>query len=316
MITTPNMGLTKWDLGGDAYDHSQLAANFGAIDLHDHTTGKGVKIPAGGIADGAITTSLIGLGAVTTDEILNGTILPEDLSMAFWDLAQPLGTLLTWWRPSGSVPDPETSSGGRWVLADGRVLSTANHDYDAAYGINTSITILDARNHYLLGAVLSGGGTTPGLAPNVGVSVGSHTVDSRHTHTVNAHMHTVEAHSHTLGSDGTHYHEKFYSLLSPSIKFPLKMTSDTFQTTGNLTDSMPHVTWPGWDTIYPAGGVGNTITLAMDNAGLHNHGGTVGWTSAPTDEKSPGTSDPSVDLSAVDNRPNSVGAAVFVKVRY
>lgn len=51
------MGLRVWDQLGDRYDHQQLADNFNKIDFHDHTTGRGVRIPTEGIADGAITSA-------------------------------------------------------------------------------------------------------------------------------------------------------------------------------------------------------------------------------------------------------------------
>lgn len=58
--TAPNMGLKIWNLLTDPYDHSQLASNWAKVDQHDHTTGKGVPIPTGGIAEGAISTEKLG----------------------------------------------------------------------------------------------------------------------------------------------------------------------------------------------------------------------------------------------------------------
>lgn len=51
------MGLVKWDSVNDYFNHGQLAANFTALDAHDHTAGKGKQIPAGGIEDQAISAS-------------------------------------------------------------------------------------------------------------------------------------------------------------------------------------------------------------------------------------------------------------------
>lgn len=72
------MGLRVWDQLADPYDHSQLAANWYKVDLHDHTPGRGVQIPAEGIADGAITGTKIGSSAVTSSNIVNGTLHPND----------------------------------------------------------------------------------------------------------------------------------------------------------------------------------------------------------------------------------------------
>ena len=53
--TTANMGLKQWNLGGDFFTYSELSDNFGKIDLHDHTSGKGLQIPTAGVANSAIT---------------------------------------------------------------------------------------------------------------------------------------------------------------------------------------------------------------------------------------------------------------------
>lgn len=50
MIVLPNMGLVKWDSINDYFSHVQLAANFSALDEHDHTAGKGKPVAYGGLA--------------------------------------------------------------------------------------------------------------------------------------------------------------------------------------------------------------------------------------------------------------------------
>lgn len=67
--TAPNMGLRVWNLLTDPYDHSQLASNWAKVDQHDHTTGKGVQIPTGGIVDGAISAAKIGNEQVTAEKL-------------------------------------------------------------------------------------------------------------------------------------------------------------------------------------------------------------------------------------------------------
>lgn len=89
--TTTNMALQSWDQVGDIYDHTQLANNWSKLDQHNHTSGKGLRIPTDGIEDGAITADKLSSvplintaqlidGSVTTAKILDGTILVGDLA--------------------------------------------------------------------------------------------------------------------------------------------------------------------------------------------------------------------------------------------
>jgi hypothetical protein len=198
MATTANMGLTTWPNSSDPYDHVQLAANFVAIDAHDHTSGHGVQIPTGGIADGAITTVKLADGAVTAVKIANNTITSTQLAHGS---TFELGMVIEWWRPSDSVAVPTG-----WVVPVGQVLSSSEHDF-AGGG---SVTLPDLRNAFILGAATSGTGSTVSLPPTIGGTGGaherslvhSHTVAS-HTHTVNAHNHQVDDHSHNSGSLNT-----------------------------------------------------------------------------------------------------------------
>jgi len=54
---TTNLALTLWNSLTDPYDSSELVDNFVKIDLHDHATAGGVKIPFAGIATAAIASS-------------------------------------------------------------------------------------------------------------------------------------------------------------------------------------------------------------------------------------------------------------------
>jgi hypothetical protein len=64
MIVKPEMGLVVWTAVNDYFSHVQLAANFEALDAHNHTPGKGAKIGAGGIAEQAVEYSNLSAGAV------------------------------------------------------------------------------------------------------------------------------------------------------------------------------------------------------------------------------------------------------------
>ena len=68
------MSLTSWDATSDYFNHSELAANWDAIDNHDHTTGKGVKIPAGGLADNAVAGAAIADASVTASKIAAASV--------------------------------------------------------------------------------------------------------------------------------------------------------------------------------------------------------------------------------------------------
>lgn len=67
--TTVNMLLTIPGTGDTDYPTS-ISNSFTLIDAHDHTTGKGVQIAAGGLATSAVTTA----------KILDGTIIAGDIA--------------------------------------------------------------------------------------------------------------------------------------------------------------------------------------------------------------------------------------------
>lgn len=187
-LSTPNMGLTAWDTLSDPYNHSQLAANFNAIDAHDHTTGKGVRIGTNAILDNAITTAKIADLAVTTAKLANGAVTSDKLEATF---VHPLGQIMPWWRPN-LLTDVPTG----WVIPIGQTLNSSQHDFPGG----GSIILPDLRNSFLLGADTSGTGTGTGTPPDIGASGGSHTANLAHSHTVNSHDHSVPSHSHTVDS--------------------------------------------------------------------------------------------------------------------
>lgn len=92
MIVLPNMGLVKWDQISDSFSHQQLASNFDVIDAHDHTPGKGKRIPLGGLAplsvslsnlqDNVFTAEKIANGAITSDKIADGAVTNGKLATA------------------------------------------------------------------------------------------------------------------------------------------------------------------------------------------------------------------------------------------
>jgi hypothetical protein len=77
--TTSNMNLLIPSAGDTDYPTS-ASSTITSVDSHDHTSGKGVQIPTGGIADAAITTVKIGANAVTTAKILDANVTKAKLA--------------------------------------------------------------------------------------------------------------------------------------------------------------------------------------------------------------------------------------------
>lgn len=67
--TLTNMGLKSWDSPGDNWSYTELAANWTKLDQHDHTSGKGLPIPTGGISNLAVTTGKLANGAVDSTKL-------------------------------------------------------------------------------------------------------------------------------------------------------------------------------------------------------------------------------------------------------
>jgi hypothetical protein len=80
--TTPNLGLTVWNLKSDLYDSGQLARNFIAIDQHDHSgNGKGSPIDAtNAILNGSITGAKLATPAVGTGNLADGSVTSTKLA--------------------------------------------------------------------------------------------------------------------------------------------------------------------------------------------------------------------------------------------
>lgn len=64
MSTTANMSLLIPEVNDSTYPTS-ISTSLTLTDAHDHTSGKGVQVPTGGIADLAVTTGKIAANAVT-----------------------------------------------------------------------------------------------------------------------------------------------------------------------------------------------------------------------------------------------------------
>jgi hypothetical protein len=74
------MGLTRWDQPNDTFSYTELSDNFNLIDLHDHTSTKGVQIPSDGLANLAVTETKIANNAITVNKVLNATLTDAKLA--------------------------------------------------------------------------------------------------------------------------------------------------------------------------------------------------------------------------------------------
>lgn len=79
MITTPSMGLKRWDQPNDVFSYTELSDNFAAIDSHDHSSTKGVQVPTGGVANLAIDNTKIAANAVDGGKIAAASISASHL---------------------------------------------------------------------------------------------------------------------------------------------------------------------------------------------------------------------------------------------
>lgn len=95
-ITTPSMGLKRWDQPNDLFSYVELSDNFATIDVHDHSTGKGVQIPAAGIQNLSIDSTKLANDAVTNTKIPVNTITGDRVqsaTLADTKLASPNNTV-------------------------------------------------------------------------------------------------------------------------------------------------------------------------------------------------------------------------------
>lgn len=323
MFNTLYMGLVAWDLGDDPYDHSQLANNFQAIDVHDHSTGKGLQIPSAGLKDRSVTTIKIALQAVTAAELADNSVSGAKLqdnavtatkivdnAVGTSEIADsavtaakidpnflPVGSVIMWGR-SDQLP------AGGWEVMDGRPWASITN----TMGFNTG-NIPDMRNTFPLGAATTGTGTDTGSPPAIGQQGSSHTVDLTHVHTAPAHTHSVPDHTHSISAVAGHTHQFLddngnpHHARSRTVGLP---TSDGFRQALFV---------PGLQATDT--GAGSSVQGPLDTQGSHNHGGATGGASGLNTGSAGAveTDGPDPSLAAVDNRPRYTGLIFIMRVR-
>jgi hypothetical protein len=343
MFLTLNMGLRAWDQGNDEYDHAELANNWTAVDQHDHTTGKGVRIPSGGLADGAVTSVKIAPNAVTPDKIPDGSLTQAELAPDSVGSVQiqpnavgnselqdgsvtpskldpdflPVGTVISWYRPTSTTPFPA----GGWEVCDGRAWSTITNTWGVTAG-----NIPDLRGKFILGAGLSNIGNGPTNYPDIGMVGGSHTKNLSHSHTVTAHSHSLPAHTHTIQGDGDHTHgisddgahnHSMHSRLNALLQQIQVYSWDTSDNPMRRDNNLQSLYVAGFNNLTPDDAVPSTgnhsHSGATASAGGHTHGGVTGVSSGTSGNGTAATD--SQLSSAVDIRPAYVGLIYLMRVR-
>jgi hypothetical protein len=327
MFVTPNMGLTAWDLGVDPYDHAQLASNFAAIDSHDHTLGKGIQIPSGGILDAAITSAKIAGDAVVPTTHIPIDSIPQsrlaDNSVGAGELQDnsvdtaaladnavtfdkldasvlPLGTVVMWYRGDPAIFPPVN-----WEVMDGRAWSTITNNLGPGGVALTTGSIPNMANRFPLGAALSGTGTGPGSSPAIGGTGGQHERDISHTHTANAHSHIVDSHIHGITADGSHSH---LFVAQPGNVLMQAFTRDVGVPRAEGTRQALYV--PGHNSN---SSLGSNVAAPLSTQSNHDHTGSTGASAAGTSLVT--TTINSWASGNVDFRPGHVGLLFIMKVR-
>lgn len=330
MFITSHMGLTAWDLGEDFFEGSDMANNWKAIDQHDHTLGKGQQIPSSGLRDGAVTESKLADNSVTPAKIPNGSLTGAEIAPDTIDGSHlkpnsvggselqdgavgsskidpnflPVGSVIAWYRPNGSISPPTG-----WEVCDGRNWSGISN----SWGVTTG-TIPDLRNRFILGAALSGIGSSPADPPDIGQVGGSQTRDFAHVHAVNAHSHTVNSHTHSIVTDGAHRH-----------RFEAEQWDANGHPTGvpGLVDghqrgtAVPGAAGVRQSFYIPGVNVGQfygeDVAAPMETVVGHDHSGATGGATAATNSVAGATGNALAD--DMDMRPQFVGLLYIMKVR-
>lgn len=155
-ITTPSMGLKRWNSPNDIFSYTELSDNFNLIDLHDHTSGKGVQVPTAGIANlavtdtkianDAVTAGKIAADAVTTAKILNANVTDAKLASPNSGVYRTVASVQNF--ATGLVTGTTYLMGGSALVASGTAAAQApllfpfNSAHYAVAGKTTALRLL------------------------------------------------------------------------------------------------------------------------------------------------------------------------------
>ena len=144
-----------WDRSQDAFNGEDLVYNFDSLDELiggvNGTSGSSTSNGYGGSADtwlglGDSVPSSVKKYPGTTNSGYENQTGRRTLYSVISGLNHndvPLGTVISWWRPSQTVAIPDG-----WVPCDGRSIIASDHSFP----VSGSITIPDLRNKFVLGA--------------------------------------------------------------------------------------------------------------------------------------------------------------------
>jgi hypothetical protein len=318
-ILTPNIGLEAWDLGGDDFDHSQLANNWVAIDNHDHTPGRGLRItspaieplnvltehiqllnitqpllatPSVGTAQlfpHSVTREILADPAVYTENIANQQVTYEKLDPT----VLPLGSVILWYRKAGMTNLP----GGGWEICDGRAWSSITNSLGYTTG-----NIPDMRDAFAIGADINGI-----VAPGIGQGGGANERNFAHSHGVNPHQHSVPPHLHGIAADGNHTHgflgedNNYHQLVQQLVRAPISEA----EVRDALFNPGIHLDRTHESVIQEPS--------PLQFTGLHSHGGATGASAEFATSANGSSTD--TQLGPVDMRPKFVSLLYIMRVR-
>lgn len=177
-ITTPNMGLKRWDQPNDIFSYTELSDNFNLLDLHDHTSTKGVQIPTNGLANSAVTTTKLANDSVTDAKVVAATLTGARLAnttIGDGKLISPnSGLWKTVWQGSGVIAAAAvTASGVFWYdnaagtlrksAVDGGTAPTFWFGQLSDYALNSKTTQVRHVTHLLTNPTAPGVTVTPAV---------------------------------------------------------------------------------------------------------------------------------------------------------
>lgn len=159
---TAGLDFTLATAGTDLFKKEDVEVLAQAVDLHDHTSGKGLALPNGYItsamiADGTIVAGDIADGAITSAKILDGTITSADIAdgtIATIDLASNAVTQLIGAYVTSATFTTTTT--GAWVATPVTTGSIA------CSGARVRLVCSGAALHSAVGGLISLGIMTDG----------------------------------------------------------------------------------------------------------------------------------------------------------
>jgi len=136
------------------------------------------RVPLGTVPF-AVRAATVNEGSITTGNLADGAVTAEKLSADALPSQIPVGTVISWWRPTLDTPLPSDE----WAIADGSlIIDTDSPFYNQA--------LPDLTDRFIMGVTVN----------DIGSLGGVNTLNLSHSHTVNAHSHSIPSHAHSSGT--------------------------------------------------------------------------------------------------------------------